>query len=81
MLVSPDGALDRFPLAALPGKKEGTYLIEDVAIATVPIPRLLPELLAADSSPSKDKKVTVSAVAVNGGRGRFQSGTRASGFE
>ncbi len=46
VLVSPDGALDRFPLAALPGKREGTYLIEDVAIATVPIPRLLPELLA-----------------------------------
>ncbi|HEY2828019.1 MAG TPA: tetratricopeptide repeat protein [Pirellulales bacterium] len=56
VLVSPDGALDRFPLAALPGKKEGTYLIEDVAIATAAIPRLLPELLAATSSLSKDNK-------------------------
>ena len=52
VLVSPDGALDRFPLAALPGKKDGTYLIEDVAIATVPIPRLLPELLAAGGTGS-----------------------------
>ena len=50
VLVSPDGELDRFPLAALPGKKEGTYLIEDAAIGTVAIPRLLPELLA--SAPS-----------------------------
>ena len=50
VLVSPDGALDRFPLEALPGKKDGTYLIEDLAIATVPIPRLLPELLAEATS-------------------------------
>src|SRR5262249_24977550 len=46
ILVSPDGVLDRFPFAALPGKEEGTYLIEDVAIATIPIPRSLPELIS-----------------------------------
>ena len=29
VLISPDGALARFPLAALPGKAPGTYLIEE----------------------------------------------------
>lgn len=52
ILFSPDGATARFPWPALPGKQPGTYLIEDVAIAVVPIPRLLPELLAAKPSPA-----------------------------
>ena len=34
-----------FPLAGPAGKKPGTYLLEETAIAIVPIPRLLPELL------------------------------------
>jgi CHAT domain-containing protein len=46
VLVSPDGALAQMPFAALPGRKEGNYLIEDVAIAVVPVPQLLPQLLA-----------------------------------
>ena len=29
---TPDGALASFPLAALPGKRPGSYLIEDLAI-------------------------------------------------
>jgi CHAT domain-containing protein len=45
-LVSPDGPLARVPFAALPGGKEGTYLIEDVALAVVPVPAALPDLLA-----------------------------------
>jgi CHAT domain-containing protein/tetratricopeptide (TPR) repeat protein len=45
VLVSPDEALASVPFAALPGKKEGTYLIEDVALAVVPVPALLPEML------------------------------------
>ncbi len=44
--VSPDGPLGRVPWAALPGKKEGSYLIEDHAIAVVPAPQELPGLLA-----------------------------------
>jgi CHAT domain-containing protein/tetratricopeptide (TPR) repeat protein len=47
VLVSPDGPLCRLPLAALPGQKEGTYLLEDVSIAIVPVPQYLPELIAA----------------------------------
>ena len=46
VLVSPDGALARLPLAALPGEKPNTYLIEDVAVAVVPVPQMLPDLLA-----------------------------------
>ena len=46
VLVSPDGDLARFPLPALPGKKTGTYLLEERALAVVPVPQWLPELLA-----------------------------------
>ena len=49
VLVSPDGALGRLPLAALPGQKPDTYLIEERAIAVVPVPQDLPELLAERS--------------------------------
>jgi tetratricopeptide (TPR) repeat protein/CHAT domain-containing protein len=35
VLVAPDGALARMPLQALPGKKDGSYLLEDLALATV----------------------------------------------
>jgi CHAT domain-containing protein len=45
VLLSPDGAAARFPWPALPGKQPGSYLIEDTAIAVVPIPSLLPKLL------------------------------------
>jgi CHAT domain-containing protein/Tfp pilus assembly protein PilF len=46
VLVSPDGVLGTVPFAALPGSKEGTYLIEDVALAVVPVPQALPPMLA-----------------------------------
>jgi CHAT domain-containing protein/tetratricopeptide (TPR) repeat protein len=41
VLVSPDGALARFPLAALPGRAADSFLIEEVALAVVPVPALL----------------------------------------
>jgi CHAT domain-containing protein/tetratricopeptide (TPR) repeat protein len=43
ILVSPDGALARCPLAALPGRQEGKYLLEEVALAVIPVPQLLAE--------------------------------------
>jgi CHAT domain-containing protein/Tfp pilus assembly protein PilF len=46
VLVSPDGVLGRLPLAALPGKAADSYLLEDWAIASVPVPQALPALLA-----------------------------------
>jgi CHAT domain-containing protein len=45
ILYSPDANLARFPLAALPGKKPGSYLLEDYAIGIVPVPQMLPEML------------------------------------
>ena len=41
VLVSPDGPLARFPLGALPGQQPGTYLLEELTIAVVPVPLLL----------------------------------------
>jgi CHAT domain-containing protein len=35
VLVAPDGCLMHFPFAALPGRKPGSYLLEDVAISYV----------------------------------------------
>lgn len=53
ILTSRDGALSRFPLAALPGRKPGTYLIEEHAIAEIPTPRALPDLLKKKARPER----------------------------
>jgi CHAT domain-containing protein len=53
VLVSPDGVLARVPLAALPGSKKDSYLLEEVALAVVPVPQLLPELLASHGDERK----------------------------
>jgi tetratricopeptide (TPR) repeat protein/CHAT domain-containing protein len=45
VLISPDGDLARVPFAALPGSKKGAYLLEELALAVVPVPQLLPGLL------------------------------------
>jgi tetratricopeptide (TPR) repeat protein len=45
VLISPDGSLGRLPFAALPGKKKGTYLIQEVPLAVLPVPQVLPQLL------------------------------------
>jgi CHAT domain-containing protein/tetratricopeptide (TPR) repeat protein len=45
VLISPDGALARMPLAALPGKNPNRYLIEEQAVAMLPVPQLLPALV------------------------------------
>jgi CHAT domain-containing protein len=49
VLLSPSGALARLPFAALPGREPGRYLIEDRALAVVPVPDLLPDLVASHS--------------------------------
>jgi len=45
VLLSPDGVVARLPLAALPGSKPGSFLIEETALVVVPVPQLLPGLL------------------------------------
>jgi CHAT domain-containing protein/tetratricopeptide (TPR) repeat protein len=47
ILVAADGPLARLPLAGLPGRTPGTYLIEDYRLAMIPVPQLLPALVAA----------------------------------
>ena len=49
VLVVPDGFLMYFPLAALPGRRPGTYLVEDLAIGYVSSAHRLVETLAAPS--------------------------------
>ena len=53
VLISPDGALSKFPFAALPGEKPGTYLIEERSIAVIPFPQMLPELLSRKKDDAK----------------------------
>jgi CHAT domain-containing protein len=50
ILVSTDGVLGELPLAALPGKATNTFLIEDYRLAMIPVPKLLPQLVAADDA-------------------------------
>jgi CHAT domain-containing protein len=50
ILCSPDSDLAKFPFAALPGQRPGSFLIEDVAIGMVPVPQMLPEVLAGSGA-------------------------------
>jgi CHAT domain-containing protein len=49
VLICPDGALCRLPFAALPGSDPKKYLLEELSIVIVPVPQLLPGLLAVDA--------------------------------
>ena len=75
VLVSPDGALARFPLAALPGKRPGTYLIEELPIALVPVPQLLPQLL---QGPGGHRRRLAAYLPAPGGRHRFRRSAEAA---
>jgi CHAT domain-containing protein len=50
--VCPDGPLCRFPLAALPGSKPDTFLLEDLAVGIVPVPQLLTAASTAPVGPA-----------------------------
>jgi CHAT domain-containing protein/Tfp pilus assembly protein PilF len=52
VLLSPDGVVATLPFAALPGKEAGTFLLEELTLAVVPLPRLLPSLLAEKTAPA-----------------------------
>jgi CHAT domain-containing protein/Tfp pilus assembly protein PilF len=45
LIVSPDGSLTRLPFAALP-IAEDKYLLEEFKVTVLPVPRMLPDLLA-----------------------------------
>lgn len=54
VLISPDGATARFPWAALPGQQPGRYLLEELAVAVVPVPQMLPQILGGGDPPAAD---------------------------
>ncbi len=50
VLISPDGILSQLPFGALPGSKNGKpYLLEEIQLAIVPVPRELPQFLSLTS--------------------------------
>jgi CHAT domain-containing protein/Tfp pilus assembly protein PilF len=51
VLVAPDGRLSAFPFAALPGRKPGSYLVEDLAIGYVASGRQAVEALTRPQGP------------------------------
>ena len=55
VILSPFGSLTSVPFGALPGKEPGKYLIEEVGIVMLSVPRQLPELIAAEP-PARDKR-------------------------
>jgi len=57
VLISPDRDLAQVPWGALPGKRPGTFLLEERLISIIPIPQLLPELLQREPSPGPPKSV------------------------
>ena len=62
LLISPDGPLDRFPFAALPGEQPGSFLIEERAVAALPAPQLLPQLLSKPVAVDDPSLLVVGAV-------------------
>ena len=57
VLVLPDGALSRLPFGALPGKRPGSYLIEERVFAVVPVPQLIPQLVQEEGRKQLRKKL------------------------
>jgi CHAT domain-containing protein/tetratricopeptide (TPR) repeat protein len=68
VLVSPDGPLNGLPLAALPGAKPGTFLVQEYAFAVVPVPQLLPELLAPRRRQGQPRLLLVGGIDFGKGR-------------
>jgi tetratricopeptide (TPR) repeat protein len=59
VLIAPDGATAQVPFAAIPGREPGTYLLEEVAIASFPYPRRLSSLLGARSADGPESLLLV----------------------
>ena len=64
LLISPDGALARLPFAALPGREPDTYLLEELAVAVVPVPHLLPGQLGRAAAKEKSAELEPSLLLV-----------------
>ena len=71
ILVSPDGAIARFPMAALPGVDADSFLVEERALVTVPVPAMLPQLLATQKIAEGGDLVAFGDVAYGGRAGEM----------
>jgi CHAT domain-containing protein len=57
VLISPAGALGELPFAALPGRRPGTFLLEDYRLANVIVPSLLPAMLEQSRPSDRDRSL------------------------
>ena len=55
VLIAPDGSLCRLPFGALPSADGKKYLLEEAMIAILPVPQMLPELLAPRANRPADR--------------------------
>jgi len=80
VLISPDGPLCGLPWGALPGKSSDKYLIEEHAFAVVPIPQILPQLLAPAPKAAPPTLLLVGDIDYGGEPGQLLAGasTRAA---
>jgi CHAT domain-containing protein len=69
VIVSPDGVLCQFPLAALPGGKPGAFLIEEVGLAQVASGRHLFDLLQPAGKPRQAARGLLGVGGVDYGKG------------
>ena len=76
VLVAPDGALARLPWGALPGSEPGSFLVEEMAFAVVPVPRLLPSLLGVTRMAPAPSLLTLGDVDYDAEPGRADVGGR-----
>src|SRR5262249_14593278 len=77
VLVSPDGPLFGLPWGALPGQSADKYLIEEHAFAVVPIPQILPQLLAPATESAPPTLLLVGDIDYGGDPGQLLAGTTA----
>lgn len=79
VLISPDGLLTKFPWAALPGRKRDSFLLEERAVAILPIAQQLPQLLQRPPAPANERAslLLVGDVDYGADPGRAGAGTAA----
>ncbi|MBX9792246.1 MAG: tetratricopeptide repeat protein [Pirellulales bacterium] len=76
VLISPDGPLNQLPLAALPGAKPRSFLIEEFAFSVVSVPQLLTRMfdsneeVAVDANDHTPSLLVVGDVDFDGDAGR-----------
>jgi CHAT domain-containing protein len=79
VIIIPDGRLARVPWAALPGRRAGSYLIEDYALAQAPYGQYIARLLT-EPAPSGDGLLVVGGIDYGPqGKWGYLKGTAAEG--